>query len=218
MAARGRRASGDGSARPLNRTLSLPSPAVFGGVAALVKARASRLSRSRVGPADGRCPQKGASSLLAKGLNALTARVKVRGLEAIDKRSAPAGALLAWRGELITDLGGDDAVSAQERAVVELAVPTKLYVDSLDAGLLEQPSLVLKRRLFVLPVLVERQRLADSPSRLLGQLARSPIPPAALACRPHRSGREAEDSARGRSAARVEPPTATARPVAQPVA
>src|SRR5512143_1482842 len=104
------------------------------------------------------------------GLNALKARVKVRGLDAIDKRSAAARALLAWRSELIADLGGEAAVSAQERAVAELAVRTKLYVDSVDNWLMQQPSLVLSRRRAVLPVLVERQRLADSLARLLGQL------------------------------------------------
>lgn len=104
------------------------------------------------------------------GLNALKARVKIRGLSAIDKRTAAGRALVEWRRELLADLGGEAAVSAQERAVVDLAVRSKLYVDSLDAWLMEQPSLVLHRRRAVLPVLVERQRLADSLSRLLGQL------------------------------------------------
>jgi hypothetical protein len=61
-------------------------------------------------------------------------------------------------------------VSAQQRAIADLIVRTKLYVDSLDAWLMSQPSLVLARRRAVLPVLVERQRLADSLARMLGQL------------------------------------------------
>ena len=73
------------------------------------------------------------------GLNALKARVMVRGLQAIDGRSAPARALLAWRKELVGDLGGEEAISAQERAVVGLAVQTKLLLDSIDAWLLAQP-------------------------------------------------------------------------------
>jgi hypothetical protein len=104
------------------------------------------------------------------GLNALKARVKIRGLDAIDKRTAAGRALVEWRRELIADLGGEAAVSAQQRAIADLVVRTKLYVDSLDAWLMAQPSLVLARKRAVLPVLVERQRLADSLARMLAQL------------------------------------------------
>lgn len=104
------------------------------------------------------------------GLNALKARVKIRGLDAIDKRTAAGRALVEWRRDLVSDLGGELAVSAQQRVIIDLAVRTRLYVDSLDSWLVEQPSLVLARRRTVLPVLVERQRLADSLARLLGQL------------------------------------------------
>jgi hypothetical protein len=104
------------------------------------------------------------------GLHALKARVKVRGLSAIDVRTVAGRALVQWRGEVLDDLGGDANVSAQQRAVVDVAVRTKLYVDSLDAWLMEQPSLVLARKRAVLPVLRERQQLADSLARLLGQL------------------------------------------------
>lgn len=104
------------------------------------------------------------------GLHALMARVKVRGLQAIDRRTAAGRALVAWRRELLEDLGGEAAASTQQRAIVDLAVRTRLYVDSLDAWLMEQPSLVLARRKAVLPVLRERQALADSLARLLGQL------------------------------------------------
>ncbi len=104
------------------------------------------------------------------GLNALKARVKVRGLQAIDRRSAAARGLLAWRKELLADLGGEAAVSAQQMALVELAVRTRLYVDHLDGWLMEQPTLVNSRRRAVLPVLKERQALVDSLVRILGQL------------------------------------------------
>ena len=73
-------------------------------------------------------------------LNALKAKVNVRGLQAIDRRTAAARALLAWWDELIADLGGPSVLSAQQRALVELATRTKLYVDSLDAWLMEQRS------------------------------------------------------------------------------
>jgi hypothetical protein len=71
---------------------------------------------------------------------------------------------------LLTDLGGEEAISAQELALVELAARTRLYVDHLDAFLLEQESLVNKRRKALLPVVRERQALVDSLARILGQL------------------------------------------------
>jgi hypothetical protein len=104
------------------------------------------------------------------GLNALKARVKVRGFRAIDRRTVAARHLLAWRDDLLQDLGGGERVSAAQLALVELATRTRLYVDHLDAWLMERRSLVIARRRSVLPVLRERQQLADSLARLLGQL------------------------------------------------
>jgi hypothetical protein len=104
------------------------------------------------------------------GLNALKARVKVRGLQAIDQRTVAAQALLGWQRELIEDLGGEAAVSAQQRALVEVAVRTRLYVDALDAWMMEHGSLVNARRRALHPVVRERQQLVDSLARLLGLL------------------------------------------------
>jgi hypothetical protein len=50
-------------------------------------------------------------SISRHGLTALKARVKVRGLTAIDRRTAAAQALLAWRKELLADLGVRDRTS-----------------------------------------------------------------------------------------------------------
>jgi hypothetical protein len=114
--------------------------------------------------------RKGSRSYSRHGLNALKARVKVRGLTSIDMRTAAAQALLAWRRELIADLGGEEAVSAQERTLVELAVRTRLYVDSLDAWIIAQPSLVNARKRSVQPVVLQRQQLADALARYMNQL------------------------------------------------
>ena len=94
----------------------------------------------------------------------------VRGLQAIDRRSAAARALMRWRTELVRDLGGEQQISAQQRALVDLASRSKLYLDSLDAFLMTQPSLVNARRRSVIPVLRERQALADSLARVLQSL------------------------------------------------
>ncbi len=104
------------------------------------------------------------------GLNALKARVKVRGLQAIDRRTAAARALLAWRAELTADLGGEDAISTQQRTVVELAATTKLYVDSLDAWIMEHGTLMNARKRAVLPVVKDRMQLADALTRYLTAL------------------------------------------------
>ena len=104
------------------------------------------------------------------GLNALKARVKVKALASIDKRTLAAKSLLSWRDELLVDLGGAERVSSQQRALVEMATRTRLYIEHLDFFLMDQDSLVNKRRKCVLPVLRERQQLVDSLARILCQL------------------------------------------------
>jgi len=104
------------------------------------------------------------------GLNALKVRVKVRGLNAIDRRTNEARGLLRRRGGLIASLGGEANVSVQQLAVIDIIIRTMLYVDSLDAWLMGQPSLVNARRRTVLPVLLQRQQMADSLVRHLQTL------------------------------------------------
>lgn len=70
--------------------------------------------------------------------------------------------------DLIADLGGD--VSTQEAAIIDLAVKSKLLLDSIDTWLLVQPSLVNARKRTLLPVVKERQALADGLARYLSQL------------------------------------------------
>jgi hypothetical protein len=77
---------------------------------------------------------------------------------------------MAWRSELLDDLGGADAVSAQRMALVESAVRTRLFIDHLDHWLLEQKTLVNARRKAAMPILRDRQALADSLARLLSLL------------------------------------------------
>src|SRR5215472_2330581 len=67
-------------------------------------------------------------------------------------------------------LGGAEAISTQQAAVVDLAVKTKLLLDSIDAWLLQQPTLINKRARALLPVVRERQQLADALARYMGQL------------------------------------------------
>ena len=77
-------------------------------------------------------------------------------------------ALAEWRAEILRDLGRD--VSAQCRAVLDVAVTTKLLLNSIDNWLLQQPSLINGRRRCLFPVVLQRQQLADSLLRHLSAL------------------------------------------------
>jgi len=46
----------------------------------------------------------------------------------------------------VQDLGGEEALSTQQRALVELAVRDRLLLESVDAWLLAQPQLVNGRK------------------------------------------------------------------------
>ena len=85
----------------------------------------------------------------------------------IDRRTALGRALANWRAQVIEDLGGPEAVSTQEATIVDLAVRTKLLLDSLDSWLLAQRSLVNGRKRSVIPAVIQRQLLADALARYL---------------------------------------------------
>jgi hypothetical protein len=72
----------------------------------------------------------------------------------------------------VSDLGGSENLSAQQHALVEMATRSRLYLDHIDAWLLTQPTLIVGRgrNRGLLPVLKERQQIADSLARVLGQL------------------------------------------------
>jgi hypothetical protein len=104
------------------------------------------------------------------GLNTLRKSLKYSG-NALTSRRYKLGRLLwAWRQELVRDVGGQAAISTQQLAVIDLAVKTKLLLDSIDAWLLTQPTLIDKRRRAMLPVVRERQALADALARYMALL------------------------------------------------
>ena len=102
------------------------------------------------------------------GFYALKTTLRALGPRVLDKRTSLGKQLAAWKADLIADLGGDP--STGQRAVIELAMRTKLLLDSIDAWLLTQPSLVNARKRALLPVVRERQALADALARYLVQL------------------------------------------------
>jgi hypothetical protein len=97
--------------------------------------------------------------------------------QAIDARTSLGRALAAWRRDLTADLGGAEHVSTQQAAVIELAVRTRLMLDSVDAFILTMPSLVNKRRRVLFPVVLQRQSLARDLAHFLGLLGLARRPP-----------------------------------------
>ena len=104
------------------------------------------------------------------GLTVMKHALKQIGGRIIDRRTALGKALALWRSDLIEDLGGPDVVTTQQRAIVDLAVKTKLLLDSIDAWLFAQKSLVNATRRSVHPVVLQRQQMADSLARFMKDL------------------------------------------------
>jgi hypothetical protein len=70
----------------------------------------------------------------------------------------------------MSDRGGIEQTSTQQRQLIDLAVKTKLLLDSIDAWFVKQPSLVNHRKRALLPVVLQRQQLADAMARYMTQL------------------------------------------------
>lgn len=83
----------------------------------------------------------------------------------IDMRTSAGRALVQWRTSLVADLGGD--ISTAQGQMIDLACRSKLLLDSIDAWLLTQPSLVNRQKKCLLPVVKERQSLADGLAKYL---------------------------------------------------
>jgi hypothetical protein len=104
-------------------------------------------------------------------------------------RTVAAREMLSFRDELVAALGGDAKLSPQQRKLIDLAARTSLYLDHLDAWLTEQKTLINRRSRSVLPVLLQRQTLAEHLARLLDKLGLDRVspkvgPPSAVALIP----------------------------------
>jgi hypothetical protein len=93
-------------------------------------------------------------------LRSLRRRVEIRGLSAIDQRTAGARSLLTWRAELIEALGGEAQLSPQIVTLVEQVTRLKLFLDHTDAFLLSLPSIVNSRKKKLIPIVKDRLALA----------------------------------------------------------
>jgi hypothetical protein len=95
-------------------------------------------------------------------------RLRTLTLQPLDGRSALAIAMKRFRDDLVGDLGGDP--SRAQLAIVETAARTWLLLSSVDDWLQRQPSIVHGVKRTVLPVVLQRQQLADSLLRHLTAL------------------------------------------------
>jgi hypothetical protein len=132
---------------------------------------ASECSRPETAPNEPNKPwqaQPGNQKALRHGLNPLKKALYTLGNRHLDKRTAAGRALVEWRDDLIRDLGGD--VSTHQDAIISLAIKTKLLLDSIDVWLLQQPTLIIKRKKAIIPAVAQRQQLADALARYMGQL------------------------------------------------
>jgi hypothetical protein len=116
-------------------------------------------------------PPKRRRGYQKSGIYTLKRAVAALGSRALPSTWTALGrALHEWRSSLVSDLGGEDAVSTQQRALVDLAVRTKLLVDSVDAYVLAMPSPVNRQRRSLHPVVRERQALVNQLQSLLRDL------------------------------------------------
>jgi hypothetical protein len=70
------------------------------------------------------------------GLNAAMVRVKLRGFQAVDRRTVAARTALAWRRDMLEHLGGESACTAPQIALGEMGVRTRIFIDHADCFLM----------------------------------------------------------------------------------
>lgn len=102
------------------------------------------------------------------GMTVMRRALAKLGTAKLDQRSAVAIAARRFKADLVRDLGGD--VSRQQATIIELAARTWIMLEALDDWLMRQPTLVNQRRKAVLPVVMQRQALADALARNMVQL------------------------------------------------
>lgn len=104
------------------------------------------------------------------GLESLKRAWKELGMRAVDKRTRAGKAMKKYRLDLIRDLGGEDAISAQQWRLIDLVIRNTMILESIDAWLLTRDTLINKRQKALLPVVMQRQVLADGLARYLTAL------------------------------------------------
>ncbi len=88
---------------------------------------------------------------------------------------------ITFRDEIVAALGGEEELSPQRRKLVELAARASLLLDAVDRWIFEQPSPVNARAKAILPVLTQRQSIAEHLAKLLDKLGLDRVPQRVLA-------------------------------------
>src|SRR5205823_9890451 len=104
------------------------------------------------------------------GGHALKRAVMHLGSRAIDKRTTVGKHHAAWRGELISALGGESDLTPQKRALVDEVVLTKLMLDSINAWIVAQPTLIHRKSKSVIAAVKDRNSLVAVLISLLSDL------------------------------------------------
>ena len=108
------------------------------------------------------------------GVSSMKNAIRVLGRRTIDMRTATGKWLTARCEEYARDLGGDEALSQQQRTVIRLVVFDELVLQSGQAWLMRQDALVSARRRAFLPVVRELTQLGESIARKLSLLGLGP--------------------------------------------
>jgi hypothetical protein len=96
--------------------------------------------------------------------------VDTLGSRLLDPESPVGRALAEWRRELIEDLGGPETVTVQQVALIDVAVRSKLLLDSLDTWLLNRKSIVDLKTRDVVPAARSRNAFANTLRNVLMDL------------------------------------------------
>jgi hypothetical protein len=105
------------------------------------------------------------------GLTPALNAIKKKGLNALDKRSKLALGMKKLRAEMMSDLGGEETLSAGQRKLIEDCVKKMVMLESIDAWLFSQPwALINKRSASLRPIVLQRATLSDSLLRCLREL------------------------------------------------
>jgi hypothetical protein len=115
-------------------------------------------------------PKKVARGYQQHKLTPFIKAVKHKGFKALDQRSALALAMKKLRAELMADLGGEESLSAGQKKLIEDAVKKVVLLESIDAWIFAQPSLINKRTMSLRPIVLQRATLSDSLMRCLREL------------------------------------------------
>jgi hypothetical protein len=104
------------------------------------------------------------------GLHALKAKVNIHGVDAINKSTAAGRLLVEWRDELVNALGGSDAITPQQKCLVEIACRSKLICDHIDWFIMQQETLIFFRKKSAYPIVLQRAQLAAQLEKTLTTL------------------------------------------------